>query len=115
DRFDNRFQCRFVGRQVRGETTFVADGGVQAALFQYALQRVENFRAATDCLGSGRGTHRLDHEFLDIDVVVGVLAAVDDVHHRHRQAVGAVVVLQVGNIFVQRLLLVGRGGLGQRQ
>ena len=28
---------------------------------------------------------RHDHEFLEIDVVVGVLAAVEDVHHRHRQ------------------------------
>jgi hypothetical protein len=27
---------------------------------------------------------RHDHEFLDVQAVVGVLAAVDDVHHRHR-------------------------------
>ena len=31
---------------------------------------------------------RHDHEFLEIDVVVGVLAAVEDVHHRHRQILG---------------------------
>ena len=28
---------------------------------------------------------RHDHEFLNVDWVVGVLTAVDDVHHRHRQ------------------------------
>ncbi len=33
---------------------------------------------------SGRAD-RHDHEFLEVDRVVGVLAAVDDVHHRHRQ------------------------------
>ena len=35
----------------------------------------------------GRGD-RHDHEFLDVDRVVGMLAAVDDVHHRNRQDAG---------------------------
>ena len=30
-----------------------------------------------------------DHELLKVDVVVGVGAAIDDVHHRHRQSVRA--------------------------
>ena len=30
---------------------------------------------------------RRDHELLDVDVGVGVCAAVEDVHHRHRQQV----------------------------
>ena len=30
-------------------------------------------------------TDRQDHEFLQVDVVVRVRAAIDDVHHRHRQ------------------------------
>ncbi|MCY1240282.1 hypothetical protein D9M72_531210 [compost metagenome] len=37
---------------------------------------------------SGRAD-RLDHELLDIDIVIGMLAAMEDVHHGHRHAVGA--------------------------
>ena len=33
----------------------------------------------------GRRADRHDHEFLEIDAIVGVRAAIDDVHHRHRQ------------------------------
>src|SRR6185295_4313399 len=36
-------------------------------------------------LGERGGLGRDDHELLEIDSVVGVLAAVDDVHHRHRE------------------------------
>jgi hypothetical protein len=35
-----------------------------------------------------RRAHGHDHEFLDVQVVVGVRAAVDDVHHRHGQLHG---------------------------
>jgi hypothetical protein len=36
-------------------------------------------------LGQGAGGHGQDHELLDVDRIVGMRAAVDDVHHRHRQ------------------------------
>ena len=35
-------------------------------------------------LAQAAGTDRQDHEFLQVDAVVGVHAAVDDVHHGHR-------------------------------
>ena len=38
-------------------------------------------------LGEGRRADRGDHELLDVHVVVGVRAAVQDVHHRDRQHV----------------------------
>ena len=41
--------------------------------------------AAAHRLGQRRRADRHDHEFLEVDRVVGMLAAVDDVHHRHRQ------------------------------
>jgi hypothetical protein len=44
------------------------------------------------------------HEFLHVDVVVGMCAAVDDVHHRHRQAPEPI----TGKMRPQRQLL--RGG-----
>ena len=72
-------------RQVRRKTALVADIGVVAGLFQLAAQRVEDFRAAAQRFGEARSPHGEDHEFLEIDRVVGVHAAVDDVHHRHRQ------------------------------
>ena len=31
------------------------------------------------------GADRHDHEFLEVDRIVGMGAAVEDVHHRHRQ------------------------------
>ncbi len=46
---------------------------------------MEHLRAPTHAVGKRLSTDRHDHEFLNIDRVVGVLAAVDDVHHRHRQ------------------------------
>src|SRR5690606_16527558 len=57
----------------------------------------------------------LDHEFLDVDVVVGVLAAVDDVHHRHRHAVLTGGAVQVGDVRVQRHTLGLGSGLGGSQ
>ena len=35
-----------------------------------------------------RRADRQDHEFLDVDRIVGMDAAIDDVHHRHRQRCG---------------------------
>ena len=72
-------------RQVRRKAALVADIGVVAGLLQFAAQGVEDFRAAAQRLGEGRRPHRHDHEFLEIDRIVGMHAAIDDVHHRHRQ------------------------------
>ena len=88
--------------QVRREAALVADGGREPALVQHLLQRVEDLRAVAQRLAKRRRADRQDHEFLDVDAVVGVRAAVDDVHHRHRQRrrlAGA------AEIAVQRLLL----------
>ena len=52
------------------------------------LQRVEDLGAAAQAFGEGRRADRHDHEFLEIDRVVGMGAAVQDVHHRHRQGRG---------------------------
>ena len=79
----------FGGRaQVRGEAALVADGGVVAGLGEALLQGVEDLGAEAHRLGEAVGADRHHHEFLDVDRVVGMRAAVDDVHHRHRQDVG---------------------------
>lgn len=52
---------------------------------QNALQGVERFDPKPQALGKSVRSRRYDHELLEIDVVVGVLAAVDDIHHRDRK------------------------------
>ena len=62
-------------------------------------------------LVEGLGAHRHDHELLDIQVVVGVAAAVDDVHHRNRERAG----VRAADVAVQRHAegLRGRAGGGE--
>ena len=75
---------------------------------QLLLQRLEHFDADAQALGEAWRADRHDHEFLEIDRIVGVHPAVDDVHHRHRQHArrGA------ADIAVERHVVGGSGGLG---
>src|SRR5690606_20956945 len=74
-----------VAAQVRREAALVADRGRQAVALEHGFERVENLRARAQRLGERVEAHRQHHELLQVDVVVGVGAAVDDVHHRHGQ------------------------------
>ena len=49
------------------------------------LQRMEDLGAAAQRFGEGLRPDRHHHELLEVDRIVGVGAAVEDVHHRHRQ------------------------------
>jgi hypothetical protein len=55
--------------------------------FSTFLRCVEHFSAHAQCFLEARSAHRHHHEFLHVDVVVGVAAAVEDVHHRDRKRV----------------------------
>ncbi len=112
DRFGDGAEGVFVGRQVRCETAFVAHGSAQATGLEHRLEVMEDFGAHAQRIGKGLGADRLDHEFLDVDVVVGMLAAVDDVHHRHRHGVLARRAVEVGDVRVERQVLVLSSGLG---
>ena len=57
------------------------------------------------------GAHRHDHELLDVDGVVGMRAAVDDVHHRHGQQVR----VGAAEIAIERQPARLRRRLGHRQ
>ena len=59
--------------------------GVVAGALQRVLQRMEDFGAHAHGFGDARGADRHDHEFLEVDRIVGMHAAIDDVHHRHGQ------------------------------
>ena len=91
DRFEDGFQRFLVRTQVRREAAFVADRRAQAAALQHRLQRVEDLGAGAQRFGERIEADRQHHEFLQVDVVVGMRAAVDDVHHRHRQFDGRAV------------------------
>ena len=79
---------------------------------QHLLQVVEDLAAAADGVAEALEAQRHDHELLHVDRVVGVLAAVDDVHHRGGQQPGA----DAAQVAEQRQpAVVGRGmGVGQR-
>jgi len=69
---------------------------------------VEDLGAGAEPFREGRQTRRHDHEFLEVDRVVGMGAAVDDVHHRNRQDAG----VGAAEIAVERQAGGLGGGLG---
>ena len=73
---------------------------------QRRLQRVEDLGAHAQALGEARRADRDDHELLEVDRVVRVRAAVEDVHHRHRQDVRRL----AAEVAPQRQVLLGRRG-----
>jgi len=56
---------------------------------QRLLERVEDLGPHSEALVERRRADRDDHELLEVDLVVGVGAAIEDVHHRHRHDVRA--------------------------
>ena len=85
DAAHEHLQRLLVGAEVGREPALVSDGGAQAAVVQRALQRVEHLGAHPQALRERRRARRDDHELLEVDLVVGVGPAVEDVHHRDRQ------------------------------
>ena len=67
------------------KAALVADIGVVTARRQFLLQGVEDSDPMRTASREGRRAHRHDHEFLEVDRIVGVRAAIDDVHHRNRE------------------------------
>ena len=79
---------------------------------QHALEGVVDLGAPAQALGKARSTHGHDHELLEVNVVVGMHAAVEDVHHGRGQQVG----VDAAQVLVQRQARrLGSGaGNGQR-
>ncbi|CCK08265.1 phosphopyruvate hydratase [Cronobacter sakazakii 696] len=101
-RFSDNSQSFGVRTQVWRVAAFVTHCGVHAFAFQHFRQVMENFRTHADGFFNAGSANRLDHEFLDINVVVSVLAAVDDVHHRNRHREFARSAVQFSDVLVQR-------------
>ena len=73
------------------------------------FQGVEDFGTGAQGFVEAVEAGRHDHEFLNVHAVVGVFAAVDDVHHRYGQGVAGGVV-QHG---VERFFQAGSFGMGE--
>ena len=111
DRLDEDRDRVLVAGEVGREPALVADGRRQAAVVEQAAQRVVRLGAPPQRLREARRADRHDHELLQVDRVVGVHAAVHDVHHRHWQHVG----VRAADVAVQRDVQLVGGRLGDRQ
>ena len=76
---------------------------------------MEHFRTHAYCFFQGRRANRLNHEFLDVDVVVSVLTTVDDVHHRNRHGVFTRSTVQFSDVCIQRQAFSSSCCFGVRQ
>ncbi len=76
--------------------------------FEHGLEVVEDLGAAAEGLGEALGPEGDDHELLDVDVVVGVRAAVEDVHQGDGQDPG----VDAAEVAVERQARGDGGGLG---
>ena len=87
DRGQDRLERGLVAGQVGREPAFVPDGGREVSLLQHLLERMEYLDADAEAVGEAVRADRHDHELLEVHVVSGMGAAVQDVHHRHGEDV----------------------------
>src|SRR6266581_3829816 len=100
-----------VGGELRGEPTLVALPGTQAAFVKDGLEGVKGLSSPAKALGKARGAGGHHHEFLEVDLRLGMPASIEDVHHRnrhHQRAAG-------GEVAIERLARRQRGGARGRQ
>ncbi len=106
-----RLERRLVRLQIGREATLVAHRRGEATLVQPAAERVEDLGAGAERLPEGARPHRHDHELLEVHLVVRMRAAVQHVHHRHREHVRGL----AAQIAPEREPDLCRGGLRGRQ
>ena len=108
DRRDEHGERFLVRRQVRREAALVADAAAEAAVVKDAFQGVVRLDPPPQALAEGGRAVGDDHELLEVDVVVGVHAAVQHVHHRDGEHVG----VDPAEVAVQRQVELVSGGPG---
>ena len=96
--FHDAFERRFVVFQVGGKAALVTHSGNLAFFLQNALQGMEGLRAHADGFLHTLGADRHNHEFLEVHRGIRMAAAIQYVHHRHRQGLG----IDAAQIAVQR-------------
>ena len=89
DGFKDQFDGFVVGLERGSKAAFVAYGGVVALLLEHALEGVEGLCRPAQRLGEALGAHGHDHEFLKVDIGVGMGSAVEDVEHGRGEDAGS--------------------------
>src|SRR5438270_347286 len=87
--FEHDLNCLNVRLHRWSEAALISNSGVVAALFEHAFQCVKDFNAPAQRIRKRLCADRHNHEFLKINVVIGMSAAVEVRHHRSWQRVGA--------------------------
>ena len=82
---NNESQSFFGRFQIRSKTAFITNVSVVTGSFKVLLQGVENFSTHTNSFTDRRSANRHNHEFLNVDWVISMLTAVQNIHHRNRQ------------------------------
>ena len=86
---EHRLDRRLARLELGRKTPFVADGRRKPTLVQQVLQGLEGLHTDAQGLGERIRARGNEHELLEVERVLRVRAAVDHVHHRHREDVGA--------------------------
>src|SRR5271156_372928 len=102
DGFQDALESFFIRFQVGREAAFIAHGGGIAVFLQHGFQMVEDFDAPAQGFAEIGCADGHDHEFLDVYGIIGVGAAIDDVHHGGGEGVGGFVAGIAREILVER-------------
>ena len=73
-----------MARHIGGKAAFIAYGHTHAFVMQYLFERMEHLCPLAQGLFESGCTHRNNHELLQVQVVIGMRAAVDHIHHGNR-------------------------------
>jgi len=98
----------FLVADVGGEAALVADRGDVTVGLEQRFEVVEDLGGHAHGLADGLGAHRHDHELLEVDLVVRMLPAVDDVGHGDGEQGG----MRSAQVLVQRHAEELGGGAG---
>ena len=67
---------------------FIPHGGAISLALQNSLEGMEHLGAPAEAFFKGRRSHGHDHKLLNINIIIGVLPAVQDVHHGNGDVLG---------------------------
>ena len=82
DRGEDHLQRFGAGADVRGEAPLVTDGRGKLFVLEHLLERVKGLDAGSQGLVEGVEAQGHHHKLLNVEWIVGVGTAIDDVHHR---------------------------------
>ena len=85
DGLHNIFERGIRGSQRWGKAPLITYAGGKPVIAQKPLQRVKNLSAHANAIRQCVSGNRHNHELLNIYRIVGMRAAIHNIHHRHRQ------------------------------